>query len=276
MTARKIVVASISVFGSGAKLMQVHLSSAFILVVIVVTCLARPFCDSNIQHNLLKLEILSLVTTWLTLWAGSVFNTYPRCEVGTRLLDYEGVRSTLDPVGTTLGWCDALSIVVGAVIIFTFLFTFGYFVALKLKCSTVCCYECWCKPAALPGDSLLGAVPSQQEKKRVLKDGAVKEVELLRIDTHIEAKTKNTKGKASASTLLRSLSHYVNSPKTNPMFGHQLPDKKRKDDVEAGEGLNTSHRKTKNTFSFRAKSANKDRPAVPLKEDEHVVRVRKK
>jgi hypothetical protein len=94
-------------------------------------------------------------------------------------------------------------------------------------------------------------------------------------DTNIQANTKNTK-KASASTLLRSLSHYVNSPKTNPMFGHQLPDKKRKDDVEAGEGLNTSHRKTKNTFSFRAKPANKDRPAVPLKEDEHVVRVRKK
>ena len=60
------------------------------------------------------------------------------------------------------------------------------------------------------------------------------------------------------------------------MFGHQLPDKKKKDDVEAGEGLNKSHRKTKNTFSFRAKQpANKDRPAVPLKE-EHVVRVRKK
>lgn len=49
-----------------------------------------------------RLELLTLLATWLTLWAGLVFNTYPNCQ---------------DPMGKggeTLGWCDAMSVTVGA------------------------------------------------------------------------------------------------------------------------------------------------------------------
>ena len=48
------------------------------------------------------LELGTLGVTWATLWAGSVFNTHPRCEDGK---------------GGTLGWCDALSVVVSLMII---------------------------------------------------------------------------------------------------------------------------------------------------------------
>ena len=41
--------------------------------------------------------------TFLTLWAGSVFNTHPRCE------------DPLKGEGSTLVWCDALSVMVGLV-----------------------------------------------------------------------------------------------------------------------------------------------------------------
>ena len=50
-----------------------------------------------------KLEMSSLMATFLTLWAGSVFNIFPRCE---------------DPEqgeGITILWCDVLSVVVGVV-----------------------------------------------------------------------------------------------------------------------------------------------------------------
>ena len=63
--------------------------------------------------------------TFLTLWAGSVFNTRPKCE------------DPLKGEGSTLLWCDALSVVVGLVDIVV-LATIGVcFVYIKIKSMSV-------------------------------------------------------------------------------------------------------------------------------------------
>ena len=99
---RKIVISLIAVFGATMGAMQVHLTLLFVMAIILFTARVRPFGGS--KHGLNhELEIASLMATFLTLWAGSVFNTYPKCQ---------------DPGetdGTTLPWCDALSIVAGGV-----------------------------------------------------------------------------------------------------------------------------------------------------------------
>ena len=52
-------------------------------------------------RNVVKYDFTALqLATWLTLWAGSVFNTYPKCQ---------------DPAtGSRLPWCDAMAVLVGA------------------------------------------------------------------------------------------------------------------------------------------------------------------
>ena len=54
----------------------------------------RPFSNSVQQENLLQgMELASLMAVFLTLWAASIFSTYPKCE---------------DPneAGKTIVWCD--------------------------------------------------------------------------------------------------------------------------------------------------------------------------
>ena len=102
VAARKIVIALIGVFGTDLRDMQVHLTLMFVVFILLVTSQIRPF--GGLKHGILHiLEMASLMATFLTLWAGSVFNTRPKCE---------------DPMkgeGSTLVWCDALSIMVGLV-----------------------------------------------------------------------------------------------------------------------------------------------------------------
>merc|ERR1711865_1307204 len=90
-----------------------------VVLILSVTAQVRPFggLDSGLLH---KLEMASLIATFLTLWAGSVFNTLPRCE---------------DPLageGMTLPWCSALSVVVGVSDIAVFIACVTVFVYLKL------------------------------------------------------------------------------------------------------------------------------------------------
>merc|ERR1711865_223228 len=90
-----------------------------VVLILSVTAQVRPFggLDSGLLH---KLEMASLIATFLTLWAGSVFNTLPRCE---------------DPLageGMTLPWCSALSVVVGVSDIAVFIACVTVFVHLKL------------------------------------------------------------------------------------------------------------------------------------------------
>ena len=83
------------VFGGALGEMQVHLTAFVMFVVIVLTCLIQPFGKNILLHFL---EVVTLAATWMTLWAGSVFNTIPRCEDGK---------------GEAVGWCNALSIFIG-------------------------------------------------------------------------------------------------------------------------------------------------------------------
>ena len=98
VTIRKIFVAAIGVFGSEMGEMQVHVTAYVMVVVIVLTAVIQPFGK---KHILLQfLELVTLLATWMTLWAGTVFNTYPRCENGS---------------GGTIEWCDLLSITIGVI-----------------------------------------------------------------------------------------------------------------------------------------------------------------
>ena len=97
VTLRKIVIAFIGVFGTEMGEMQVHLTAFLIVCVIVLTAVVRPFGERVLLQYL---EMGTLLATWATLWAGTVFNTYPRCED-----DKVG--------GTTVAWCDSLSIAIG-------------------------------------------------------------------------------------------------------------------------------------------------------------------
>ena len=127
IAARKIIIALIGVFGADMGDMQVHLTAMLVFLIILVTSQVRPF--GGLNHGVLHvLEMASLMVsvyvvsfdfcvpflnlllvvmlhqaTFLTLWAGSVFNARPRCE------------DPLKGEGSTLVWCDALSITVGLV-----------------------------------------------------------------------------------------------------------------------------------------------------------------
>ena len=117
---RKILIALIGVFGAGLGAMQVHLTLMLVMLIILMTARVRPF--GGLKHGLNhELEIASLMATFLTLWAGTVFNTYPKCQ--------DPSKSN----GETLLWCDALSITAGVVDILVVVAVIVIFIYLKLE-----------------------------------------------------------------------------------------------------------------------------------------------
>ena len=117
---RKILIAMIGVFGAEMKSMQVHLTTMLVVLIIVVTAQVRPF--GGLKHGVLHgLEMMSLLATFLTLWAASIFNTYPKCE------------DPLKGEGSTLLWCDVLSVTVGLVDIAVVVAIVACFVYIKVK-----------------------------------------------------------------------------------------------------------------------------------------------
>ena len=120
VAARKIVIALIGVFGAEMESMQVHLTSMLVFLISLITAQVRPF--GGLSHGILhKLEMFSLLATFLTVWAGSVFNTFPRCE------------DPLKGEGFTLGWCDALSVTIGIVDMIVVVAFVSCFVYLKIQ-----------------------------------------------------------------------------------------------------------------------------------------------
>jgi hypothetical protein len=121
IAARKVTIAMIGVFGANMEHMQIHVTLVLVMLVMMITARVRPFAE--FEHNILhELEIASLVATFFTLWAGSVFNTLPRCE------------DPLKGEGSTLVWCDTLSIVVGLmdiIVVISFVVCFIYLKAMK-------------------------------------------------------------------------------------------------------------------------------------------------
>jgi hypothetical protein len=128
---RKVTIAAIGVFGAVLGDMQTHVTSAVIVFIIMATSYVRPYAtkqDDTVviaRGGILQgVEMSCLLALWLTLWAGSIFNNYPRC---------------MDPTkrnGETLGWCDGLSIIVALIDIFVIImiiFAFCYLVWIKNK-----------------------------------------------------------------------------------------------------------------------------------------------
>ena len=153
---RKVAIAVIGVFGARLGLMQVHLTLAIVVVVILMTAVVAPYGDEPGKQALHLLELLSLVFVWLTLWAGSVFNTYPKCM-------------SQDPANPNmeLKWCSYLSLAVGAMDVCCFLVIAIAFIYLSSKppvqkkmyrCGSavhylVCC-KCFCKTARITKQQL--------------------------------------------------------------------------------------------------------------------------
>jgi len=116
---RKVSIALLGVFGHTIDVMQVHLTIMLMVGVILLTSTVKPF-GGEFQQTLHNIEIMSLTCTFLTLWAGSVFNTYPQCEDPTK------------SSGETLVWCDALSFIVSLINFFSIgVFVAVYFIAKK-------------------------------------------------------------------------------------------------------------------------------------------------
>ncbi len=109
VTFRKIVVAAITVFGRSAGALQVHVSSAVIGACLVATSLAHPYAGD--RKTLHVLELIALGATWLLLWAGTIFFSFPRCEnpEAAARVQEDGRRMEVK----TEAWCDALSLGVG-------------------------------------------------------------------------------------------------------------------------------------------------------------------
>ena len=126
VAARKIVIAMIGVFGAEMESMQVHLTLMLVVGIIAITAHVRPFEGKTHGQLLQNLEMFSLIATFLTLWAGSVFNTNPRCE------DPNGNGKA----GETLLWCDMLSVVIGLIDIAVVIAFISCFVYLKIKSSS--------------------------------------------------------------------------------------------------------------------------------------------
>ena len=101
VAARKVCIAMIGVWGFGLGSMQVHLTLLLIFVNTLLTSAVQPF-GGEWRQILQRLEIMSLTGTFVALWAGSVFNTYPRCE---------------DQNGVSMLWCEGLSVVAGLAIV---------------------------------------------------------------------------------------------------------------------------------------------------------------
>ncbi len=123
---RKVVFSAIGVFGSQLGAMQVHLTSMFLLLLILSTAITQPFNKKTkrkkglafIETWLHSLELASLFSIWLTLWAGAIFLSYPGCEAAfgsERNSEDESMDGDAEMGSVTLPWCNAISVVVGVV-----------------------------------------------------------------------------------------------------------------------------------------------------------------
>lgn len=136
---RKIIIALIGVFGSTmSRGMQTHLVLMLLVLVMVVTGHVRPFAGER-KLLLHALDIGSLVVLFLTLWAGSVFTTFPRCY------DVDALQFSVSTISTTsenatlagprpepLAWCEGISIIVGLVAIGCIVILVGFLIWFKV------------------------------------------------------------------------------------------------------------------------------------------------
>ena len=120
MAARKIIVASIGVFGANLGRMQVHLTLFFVVLIILLTVMVKPYGNMMLHW----LEIGSLFAVFATLWSASVFLTYPHCEKNRE----------------SIAWCEFIAILVGSADIVVTLLVIILFLRAKggAKCLDAC------------------------------------------------------------------------------------------------------------------------------------------
>ena len=120
VAARKIIVASIGVFGATLDRMQVHVTLILVFLIVLLTALVKPYSS----HMLHWLEIGSLSALFATLWSASVFLTYPHCEVQ----------------GESVAWCEVIAVAVGSADIVVTLVVVVLFLRAKggAKCLDAC------------------------------------------------------------------------------------------------------------------------------------------
>ena len=118
---RKVVLAAIGVFGGQLGDLQIHVTSAFLMVIILFTAIVRPFDHGKKGRVLQSLELASLVSIWLTLWAGSVFISYPKCRLlhgSERNAKNPGYMSDeMSRLGTdtkVIAWCETMALSIGS------------------------------------------------------------------------------------------------------------------------------------------------------------------
>ena len=137
VTMRKILIVGIGVFGEAMGEMQVHVTAYIVVIIMMITAIVRPYGESEMLHYL---ELSTLTCIWMTLWAGTIFNSHPRCEDGK---------------GGTVGWCDGLSIFIGILDILSLISAVGVIIYYKKQkqCDAFCC-------GRKPDDEATGAGPT--------------------------------------------------------------------------------------------------------------------
>ena len=95
-------------------------------LVVILTAIVRPYGDANWGPVFLRLEILSLIGLFMTLWAALAFAAYPHCKKAEE--DGE------------LPWCMFLSVFVGCLDVGIVVVVIVVFVRLKgaTKCLDMC------------------------------------------------------------------------------------------------------------------------------------------
>lgn len=126
---RKIVVAMIGVFGASMGEMQTHLTLMLIFGVIVLTAVIKPYGGKSLKGAIVldTLEVAALIALFCTLWAASVFSSYPKCQTvseGGNMME-------------NVGWCDTLAVAVGIVDVLVLVFIILVF--LQMKGMAKCC-----------------------------------------------------------------------------------------------------------------------------------------
>ena len=92
----------IGVFGANMGQMQVPVTLLLVSLVVLLTAIVQPYGNANWGPAFHRLEILSLIGLFMTLWAALAFAAYPRCKI-----------AEADGAAAELPWCVFLSVLVG-------------------------------------------------------------------------------------------------------------------------------------------------------------------
>ena len=109
--------------------MQVPVTLLLVSLVVLLTAMVRPYGNANWGPTFQRLEILSLIGLFITLWAALAFAAYPRCK-----------KAEVDDAAAELPWCVFLSVLVGCLDVGIVVVVIVVFLRLKgvAKCLDVC------------------------------------------------------------------------------------------------------------------------------------------